>query len=438
MKRSLLAVALSSALTLTGCDHAGATGAGREGDKSASDSTKRVVVVRPTRQAIARTVNQPANVLALNEATIYAQVAGYLTSIRVDKGDHVEQGDELARIEVPELDAERRQMLASRRQAEAEARSTKAALERAESTRLAADAGVSRAKADLKLQKALFDRAKELRGDGVVSVQDLEIAQGKHEESEASLTLARARLEEATAAKHEVESQIEVAAARVETISAQIERTDARIAYAKITSPLEGIVTRRFVDLGAMIQQATASSTQASPIVTIAQIDRVRVDFPIPEAEVAHVASGQRVWLSLDAHPGRVFEGRVTRFAGALDPQSRTMLVEAEYENKDLALRPGMFGEATLELERHEGALTLPAEALRTQEGRKIVFTADGGVAHRKPVILGLDSGPIVEIASGLSGTESVVVGGGRLTEGAAVVAVERKAETAPQGEKAE
>src|SRR5262249_36772948 len=99
---------------------------------------------------------------------------------------------------------------------------------------------------------------------------------------------------------------------------------------------------RRFVDPGAMIQQATASSTQSTPIVTVVQVDRVRVDFFVPEADVAQVASGQRVTLRVDAHKGRVFAGTVTRVSGVLDPTTRTMVVEAEYENGDHALRPGM------------------------------------------------------------------------------------------------
>jgi multidrug efflux pump subunit AcrA (membrane-fusion protein) len=420
--RRIAGLAFVLAVALAGCDRAGA-----KPSAQAADVAKRVIVVHPTRQPISRTVTQPAKVFALNEATIYAQVAGYLGSIAVDKGDAVKKGDVLAVIEVPELEAERKQTLAMRRQVQAELKAAQVALDRAESTRLAAEAGLTRAQADTALQKALFERTKDLRADGVVSVQDLEVAEGRFKESQASMTLAQARLKEAEAAKREVESQIDVAAAKIETVSAQIEKIDARLSYSRIRSPLDGIVTHRWVDTGAMIQQATASSTQASPIVTVAEISRVRVDFQVPEVEFAHVAVGQHVWLRADAYPGRTFEGKVTRFAGALDPSTLTMLTEAEYECPDRALRPGMFGAATIELERRDEALTLPAEAVKSQEGKRVLFLVENGVAHRRVVQVGLDSGPTVEVAKGLTGGESVVVGGERLTDGAPVVAVERK-----------
>lgn len=427
MLRSEIApwLVLALAPALAGCDRAAAT---NERPEAAPQEAKRVVIVKPARQSIARVVTQPATVLALNEATLYAQVAGYLAEIRVDKGDLVEKDEVLATIAVPELEAEKRQVAASKAQAEAERVQAIVECERAESSRLAAEAGLKRGQADLDLQKQLYDRAKDLRSDGVVSIQELEIAEGRYKEAQASLTLEDAKLKEAAAAKRAAESQIEVAKAKVDTATALMEKIEARLAYAKIRAPFKGVVTRRFVDPGAMIQQATSSSN-ASPVVTVVEIDRVRVDFQLPEAEVAHVATGQKVALKVDAYPERTFSGTVTRDAGALDPASRTMLVEAEYANEDRALRPGMFGEASLELERRANALTLPAEALRSHEGRRSVFVVENGVAHRRPVTAGLDNGPVVEIVKGLGDAESVVLGGGRLTDGAPVTALERKPE---------
>ncbi len=419
-------------LALSGCERAGA-GAGEKAAAASSENSaaKRVVVVKPTRSVISRSVTQPANVIALNAATLYAQVAGYLTEIAVDKGDPIEKDQVLATIAVPELDAEQKQLTAERAEYEAEVAQASVELERAESARVAAEAGVARARADLDLQKALYDRAKDLRGDGVISIQDLEIAEGRYKESQASITLEDARLKEAEAAKREAESKIEVAKAKVATAAANLERVEARVAYSKIRGPFKGFVGMRYVDPGAMIQQATSSSTQASRILDVYEIDRVRVDFPVPEAEVSHVGTGQLVSLRVDAWPGRSFECRVTRFTASLDPASRTLLVEAEYENKGTELRPGMFGEATLEFERHANALTLPAEAIRTQGNKKTVFVVDGSTVHKRVVKLGIDSGPVVEVVEGIAAGESVVLGSGRLVDGAPVVALERKPESA-------
>jgi RND family efflux transporter MFP subunit len=421
VKRSRIAVALSSALALSGCDHASA-----ERKETAPDA-KRVVVVRPVHQAIARSVTQPAEVIALNKATLYAQVAGYLNEITVDKGDPIEKGEVLATIAVPELEAEEKQLIATRGQAEAELAASNVELERVETTRLAAEAGVTRARVDVDLQKELYDRTKALFQDNAVPREELEIAEGHSKEADASLALAGAKLKETEAAKREAASRIEVAKAKVMTAQAALDRVEARLAYSKIRAPFKGFVAMRFVDPGEMIQQATASST-AQRILDVVEIDRVRVDFPMPEAEVAHVATGQSVRLHPYAWPGRTFECRVARFSAALDPATRTLLVEAEYDNAGTELRPGMYGDAVIELERRNDALALPAEAVRHFEGKRTVWVVEGGVAHRRVVEPGLDSGASIEIKSGLSGNETVVLGG-RLTEGAVVIAVERKAE---------
>ena len=377
-------------------------------------------------------IEQPATVRALNEATIFAQVAGYLATISVDKGDVVKRGDVVATIEVPELDAERQEVVAAQAQAEAEHVAAKVELERADSSLLAAQAGLKRAEADLALKKSLYDRAKDLRADNVVSVQDLEVAEGAWKESAAALSLGEARVKEADAVRHESEARILVAKAKVNSAAAKLGRIDSRIAYSKIRSPLNGIVTARWVDPGAMIQQATGTSTQAKPIVTIAEIDRVRIDTQIPEKDVAWIRIGQTVSLrvDVDAYRDRTFEGTVKRFAGALD-SSRTMLVEAEYDNPDHALCPGMFGSVALETGRHKDTLTVPAEAIGNQDGAKTLFVVVSGRVHRRVVETGFDHGPTVEITKGLSADELVVVGGARLTEDMPVEVVERSQTTA-------
>src|SRR5581483_7678493 len=156
MRKSLasLSGALVVALALSGCDRAGASSKAGE-----LTPARRVVAQKPVRQDVARVIEQPATVRALNEATVYAQVAGYLATITVDKGDTVKKGDVIATIEVPELDAERQEIVAATAQAEAELVASKVELERADSALLAAQAGLKRADADLALKKSLYDRA---------------------------------------------------------------------------------------------------------------------------------------------------------------------------------------------------------------------------------------------------------------------------------------
>jgi RND family efflux transporter MFP subunit len=197
-------------------------------------------------------------------------------------------------------------------------------------------------------------------------------------------------------------------------------RTDALLDYATIKAPFEGIVTDRFVDPGAMIQ--TSASSSGAPIVTLMNMDTVRVFIDVPEPDVRFVTRQTAVRLSVEALPGREFSGIVGRYSTALDPKTRTMKTEIDYPNADHALRPGMYGAAALELEKREGALTLPATTLLVEKDVAFVYVVVDGRAKRSPVRTGLNDGIVVEILEGLTGGESVIVAGkGTVTEGTPV-----------------
>ncbi len=325
-----------------------------------------VTVVQPEKRTLARTLRIPASVQALREATLYAKAAGYLSRIMVDRGDPVRTGEVLAEISLPEMENEKDVAAAQLRQAEAE----------------------------LRLQQITVERLSAVRASepGAVTQQQVDEAR------------AKLQVAEATAAR----------------VSAELGRAQALIDYATIRAPFSGIVTDRFVDAGAMIQ-AAATSTQA-PIVTVMDMDTVRVFVDVPEPDVPYVTRSTSARLTVGAIPGRDFVGSITRYSTALDPKTRTMRAEIDFSNRDHALRPGMFGAATLELERREGALTLPAATLLTQSDAAYVYTVQNGVARRTPVKVGLDDGIVVEVLSGLAGAESVIVGGkGIVTDGTRV-----------------
>jgi RND family efflux transporter MFP subunit len=204
--------------------------------------------------------------------------------------------------------------------------------------------------------------------------------------------------------------------------------------YTKVYAPFSGVITARFADPGALIQSGERSATQAAPLYTIMDLETVRVYVSVPQ-EAAYLAKpGVPVFLDIKEIPGHEFRGAITRTTEALDPATRTLLVEIDMSNKDRFLQPGMYVSATLHLEIHPNALTLPPAAIASgnADKSKAVFVVADGKVRRVPVKTGIDDGVWVEISEGLTGNEDiVVVGKSGLTEGQAVKA---SAYTLPAG----
>lgn len=216
---------------------------------------------------------------------------------------------------------------------------------------------------------------------------------------------------------------------KAEIATANLKRVETLLAYSKLTAPFGGIVTARFVDAGAFIPSATGgSAAQNAAVVTIADFNTVRVQVPVTELEAPLVVKGQPVKVAVEGLPGRAFEGSVSRLAYALDDVSRTMLVEADLPNPKLELRPGMYASVKVGVEKHTDALTMPVEALVMEKVNAFAFVADGGKAKKIAIKIGFNDGAKVEVLSGLTGSETVIlVGKLTLADGAAVNVTEAK-----------
>jgi RND family efflux transporter MFP subunit len=189
--------------------------------------------------------------------------------------------------------------------------------------------------------------------------------------------------------------------------------------YTKVTAPFAGTVTARFVDPGAFIQSAARSASQTAPIPTLMDLDDVRVYVSVPQEAVTLAKPGIPATLASRELPGRRFTGTITRTTEALDPDTRTLLVEIDLPNKDHILQPGMFVSAALALERHSDALVIPPAAIVTGQQGKSAFIVEDGTARRVPITTGIDDGVWVEVVDGLKGDEDVVVvGKANLTDG--------------------
>lgn len=213
---------------------------------------------------------------------------------------------------------------------------------------------------------------------------------------------------------------VDQARGHLDVARANLERTDTLLRYARITAPFAGIVTARFVDIGAFIPAATAGSTpQTAAVVTLSDFSTIRAQVPVPEMESSRVKVGQPVRVTVESLAGKTFEGKVSRFSYALDESTRTMLVEADLPNADLVLRPGMYAAIKVGLEKHADTLIIPADTLVMEKTNAFVFSVEGGKAHKQPIKIGFTDGPKVEVLSGLTGTESLIaVGKLVLTDG--------------------
>lgn len=191
--------------------------------------------------------------------------------------------------------------------------------------------------------------------------------------------------------------------------------------YAQIRAPFDGIITKRFVDPGAFIQTA-ASSQNAAAIVTVANLNRLRLDVNVPEGEARFVRVGTPVAITLAGLPDTILKGTVARTSASLDPKTRTLLAEIELPNPDGKLLPGAYAMAKVALETHPNVISIPSAAVGSEKSGKFVFIVENGKAKRVGVTVGFDDGAVTEIADGLHGGETVIVTGrDNLTPGASV-----------------
>ncbi|MGH7946601.1 MAG: efflux RND transporter periplasmic adaptor subunit, partial [Opitutaceae bacterium] len=221
----------------------------------------------------------------------------------------------------------------------------------------------------------------------------------------------------------------DTAEARLALAQAALGENETLLRYSRITAPFNGVVTRRHVDPGAFVPAATAGTNPAAAaIVTIMDYSTIRAHVAVPEIEAARIKVGRPVVLTTDSLSGRTFRGKVSRHSGALDEATRSLHVEADFPNADLALRPGMYASITIGVELHTGALLVPVAAFVREKAAGFVFTFADGKAAKIPVKYGFNDGANVEIIEGLAENARVINPGKvALVNGQAVTAAEAR-----------
>jgi RND family efflux transporter MFP subunit len=316
------------------------------------------------------------------QVDLMAKVSGYVRSIGVDIGDRVHAGQVLATLEIPEMEDDLTRAAASIDQAEAEITTASDELHRAEAAHEMAHLSYSRIADVLK------------REPGLVPQQEVDEAHSRDMVAEAQVSSAKSKLK--TAEQHARVSRADQG--RVQTLHK----------YMTITAPFEGVVTKRYANVGAMIQAGTSS--QAMPVVQLSQNNLLRLILPVPESSVGRVRVGETVDVRVPSL-NRTFPGRVARLAEKLQPSTRTMDTEVDVQNPTLTLIPGMYAEVNLHIAESHGALTVPLDGVDRSTAAARVYLVTAGVIHIVPVTVGLETDQSVEILAGLQEGDVVVTG---------------------------
>jgi RND family efflux transporter MFP subunit len=344
-----------------------------------------VAVVLAKRRPVVNSLTLSGAFRPYQQVDVHAKVAGFIRKIYVDVGDHVKAGQVLAILEVPELSAQVAGAKAEIQRYQDAIRRSESEIQRAESTHAAYHTAYSRLK-----------QASESR-PGLIAEQELDDSMAKDKETAAQIESARAAL---------AESQSQLVSARTD-----LDRLSALEAYSHITAPFAGVVTKRYADTGALIQAGTASETQSMPVVQLAEWSKLRLVVPVPESAVPQLLLGSAVQVHVSAM-NRDFEGRVARFADALNDETRTMHTEIDVENSDGTLKEGMYAEAKIILKQQNDALTIPIQALeRNSTGGTVLIVDSQGRVEERQVKLGVESSDRVEILAGLAENDRVVIG---------------------------
>jgi RND family efflux transporter MFP subunit len=182
--------------------------------------------------------------------------------------------------------------------------------------------------------------------------------------------------------------------------------------YTHVIAPIDGVITWRYADTGALIQSGTDSNSQALPIVKLAQSGLLRLRMPVPEDAVRYVKVGDTMQVRVDALD-RSLTGKVVRFTRDVNFETRTMETEVDVENRDLSIDPGMYANTQLLLNHADNVLTIPVEALVLRGDKDMVYVLDSqNHVHQRAVEVGLRGSQLAEIKSGLAEGERVIVGG--------------------------
>src|SRR6267378_4403502 len=312
-----------------------------------------VAVMHPATESAEEDLVLPGTMQAHVESPIYARTSGYLKKWYRDIGSRVRQGESLADIDTPEVD---QQLMQAR-------------------------ADLSTAKANARLSQITATRYAELIKTDGVSKQEVDNATGDFEAKKAI----------------------------VQSSEANVRRLEELESFKHIYAPFSGVITRRNVDTGTLINAGNGGASQQ--LFFLAQTDPIRVYVSVPETYAPSIHAGLGAFLELTQYPGQKFQGKVVRTAESIDPGTRTLLTEVDVPNRNGALLPGGYAQAHLQVKVSGARLAVPVNALLFRsEGLRAVVVDANRRAHLRSITVGRDYGTTLEVLQGLDVNDWIVL----------------------------
>ena len=321
-------------------------------ETSREQQTRYVSVISPKSAAEDSLLRLPGTLQGSIEAPIYARTSGYVTRWYKDIGDQIKQGDLLAQLDTPEV----AQQLNEAKAAQAQAIT------------------------NLQLAKSTFERWDALRKRDAVSQQDLD----------------------------EKRNALAVAVAADSSAKATVQRLQDQLGYSRIVAPFSGVVTRRNIDIGNLVDAGGSSRI----LFTLAKSDPLRVYVFVPQTYAPQVKTGNKAEVTLRELPGQSFKGTIARTAGAIDPLTRTMQIEISLPNPDGKLLPGSYAQVGIKAAGgSQTALTVPSNTLLFRpEGLRVAVVGADGKVQMRPVTIGRELGVQVELSSGVTTSDKLIL----------------------------
>ncbi len=322
-------------------------------ETSREQQMRYVSTVTPKSAAADSLLRLPGTLQGIIEAPIYARTSGYVMRWYKDIGDQVKQGDLLAQLDTPEVAQQLNE----------------------------AKAAQAQAVTNLQLAKSTFERWDALRKRDAVSQQDLD----------------------------ERRNALAVAVAADNSAKATVQRLQDQLGYSRIVAPFAGVVTRRNIDIGNLVDAGGASRI----LFTLSKSDPLRVYVYVPQNYAPQVKTGNKAEVTLRELPGQTFTGTIVRAAGAIDPLTRTMQVEISLPNSDGKLLAGSYAQVAIKATGggSQTALTVPSNTLLFRpEGIRVAIVGADGKVHLQPVTIGRELGVEVELGSGVTADDKLIV----------------------------
>jgi len=318
-----------------------------------AEAVPTVAVVQPAVESGDDELVLPGNLQAFIESPIFARTNGYLLRWYKDIGSKVQQGELLALIDTPEVDQELSQAKASREQI----------------------------KAALGLAKISADRWANLRKTDSVSQQEADQQASGYEQAAANLAAAEAN----------------------------VRRLEELESFKRVYAPFSGVLTRRNVDPGALIN--SGAQAPGRELFDIARVDPLRVYISVPQAYAPSMTVGTKAAVTLQEFPGQKFAGTVVRTAEAIDPGTRTLNTEVDVPNKDGKLLPGSYGQVHFTMKSLGRKLTIPVNAMLFRaEGPQVAVVGSDDKVQLRSIVIGRDFGANLEILGGIDADDRIII----------------------------